>query len=196
MFSWYSHVDVLYSLSNQFLIQHAFVAGILLILTTRDGDNRILPLAWVICLKENAPNYEYFAKHCKKVKGLQPYLDRAQHLLYSDRHKGIPAFQRCFKCGTADCVNHLLTNCRDHCSSKGGKTGFHKNQIYDLQREFTLEGYQRALDKLSRGFPMAAEWFHKLVHKETFLYAILERGFTTHGHQTSNIAEIMNSVLK
>ena len=32
-------------------------------------------------------------------------------------------------------------------------------------------------------------------HSKTFLYAILDKGYTTHGHKTSNIAEILNNVI-
>ena len=41
---------------------------VMLQLTTRDGNNHIMPLAWCICKKENADNYRYFAKHCEEVK--------------------------------------------------------------------------------------------------------------------------------
>ena len=76
-----------------------FRKGVLLLLVTRDGNNQLIILAWMVCLVENSMNYEYLALHCKKVSGLSDYLDRAQALLYSDRHKGIPAFEKVFKCG-------------------------------------------------------------------------------------------------
>lgn len=155
-----------------------------------------MPLAWVTCLNENGPNYLYFAKHCKLVKGLTDYLNRATQLLYSDRHKGIPAFERCFTCGVADCIGHIIPNCRTNVSKKDGKVGFHKQQIFRLQKEHTEEGYQKALDALSKGFPECAQYMDRLDHAKTFLYAILGSGYTTHSHQTSNIAEIVNSFLQ
>ena len=155
-----------------------------------------MPLAWVTCLNENGPNYSYFAKHCKKVKGLTSYLNRATQLLYSDRHKGIPAFEKFFDCGVADCIGHIEKNVRRLIGERGGKVGFHKSQLHKLQKEHTREGYDKALDKLRRGFPEVAEYMNKLDHAKTYLYAILKRGYTTHRHSTSNIAEIVNSFLK
>ena len=169
--------------------------GVLLILCTRDGNNKIVPLAWVTCLTESGPNYQYFAERCKEVEGLQPYLDRATQLLYSDRHKGIPAFEALFGAGAADCIEHNIKSCRRYVSSRGGKVGFHREQIYRLQREHTREGYLKALASLRKGFPEVADYFDGLDHDKTYLYAMLKKGYTTHRHSTSNIAEATNSFL-
>jgi len=91
-----------------------FHNGCLLLLVTRDGNNKLMVLCWVVCLKENTDNYLYMAEHAKKVKGLAEYLNRARHLLYSDRHKGIPGFEGQFKCGVANCIVHIVENVRDH----------------------------------------------------------------------------------
>ena len=46
---------------------------VLLQLTTRDSNNRIMPLAWCICKVENADNYQYLATHCEKVKNMHHF---------------------------------------------------------------------------------------------------------------------------
>ena len=52
------------------------------------------------------------------------------------------------------------------------------------------------MELLKRACPAAAEYLNKHCEpNKTFLYRILEEGYTTHGHKTSNIVEIMNSVI-
>jgi len=97
-----------------FFTHFIFYLGTLLILCTRDGNNKTLVLAWCVCVQENGANYHYFAKMCATVEGLEVYLTRATHILYSDRHKGIPYFERYFSGGGfANCLKHLMENCRD-----------------------------------------------------------------------------------
>ena len=56
---------------------------VLLQLTTRDGNNQIMPLAWCICKKENSDNYHYFAEQCEKVKYLHHFT--GQSVCFSDK---------------------------------------------------------------------------------------------------------------
>ena len=49
---------------------------------------------------------------------------------------------------------------------------------------------------LRKGFPEAADYLDRQDHSKTYLYAMLKAGHTTHGHNTSNIAEIINNVVK
>ena len=100
--------------------RHVQYKGRVLILVTRDGNNQLLLLAWVIASKENAANYKYMADKEKEMEGLKGYLNRPQHLLYSDRHKGIPAFENEFKCGTAHCIVHVAENAKDWVKRKYG----------------------------------------------------------------------------
>jgi len=93
--------------------RHVKYKGRVLILVTRDGNNKLLLLAWVIATKENAVNYKYMAEKVKEMEDLKGYLNRPQHLLYSDRHKGIPAFENEFDCGTAHCIVHVADNAKD-----------------------------------------------------------------------------------
>ena len=46
---------------------------VLLQLTTRDSNNKIMPLAWCICKKEDSDNYCYLARHCEKVKNMHHF---------------------------------------------------------------------------------------------------------------------------
>ena len=94
--------------------KHVKYNGRVLVLVTRDGNNQILVLAWVICEAENALNYQYMAHHIKGMHGLKEYLNRPRQLMYSDRHKRIPAFENEFECGKANCIVHIAKNVRSH----------------------------------------------------------------------------------
>ena len=126
---------------------HRFTNGKALIIDTRDGENNLLVLALVICLVENKPNYVYFAKNCAKVRGLQPYLNRIRALLYSDRHKGIPAFDRYIpRAYLGNCIEHIIRNARDYVAKffKGANLRFNDRLLRDLQKapthaEFTIQ---------------------------------------------------------
>lgn len=125
------------------------------------------------------------------------YLNRLNHLVYADRHKGVPTFQSFWECGAADCLEHILKNCRQYCVVKGGRSNVHRSQVYNLQKEHTKTGFLAALEKIRKGFPDAGEYLDtKVTHDRVYLYALIKKGFTTHFHATDNVAEIFNSVLE
>ena len=173
-----------------------FRGGVALLLVTRDGNNQIVILAYVICLVENKPNYVYFKEQVYLMPHLRAYLDRAEQLLYSDRQKGLPGFSSGFKAGKGDCIKHIEGNTRDHCRSKGEAPSFHKNQIFAIQKCVTISDFTDKLDKFRRKWPIAAAYLNALKHENTFLYAIILLGFTTYGHGTNNISEIGNWVIQ
>ena len=147
-----------------------FHEGVALLLVTRDGNNELICLAWVVCLVEDAPNYNYMAKHAKKMIGLSQYLNRERHVLYSDRQKGIPSFEREFTAFNTNCIVHIVRNLRDHLRKKpGAAVGFHSNQVHRIQQCNTRKEYLEELNLLRRGFPEAAEYLDKLPHDSTYL---------------------------
>ena len=138
----------------------------------------------------------YFYPAITQVKNLPEYLNRVHHIVYADRHKGVPTFQSHWECGGADCTEHILKNCRTYCGNNGGKSNVHRSQVYKLQKQHTREGYDAELAKLRNHYPVAATYLNRLVHARVFLYAMIKFGFTTHFHATDNIAESFNSVIK
>ena len=112
--------------------KHVTYKGSALILVTRDGDNKIMLLAWVIASKENSSNYEYMAEKIKEMDGLEEYLNRKNQLMYSDRHKGIPAFEKHFTCGTANCIVHIADNVENWVKKNVGA------QVYNTCYTFEL----------------------------------------------------------
>ena len=80
-----------------------YKSGVIHMITTRDGNNEIMPLAWAVCETESGPTYKYFASQCKKY-GLDQYLDNKESILYSDRDKGLEEFHNAFpECRVARC---------------------------------------------------------------------------------------------
>ena len=74
--------------------------GFLHLLTTRDGDNKVCPLAWAMCETESGDTYSWFAQKCHEA-GLSRYLNRGS-VVFSDRQKGIEKFPEsftAFNCG-------------------------------------------------------------------------------------------------
>ena len=74
--------------------------------------------------------------------------------------------------------------------------GFHAEQVHQIQQAKTENEFKQKLSLLRRGFPEAAKYLNALDHEKTFLYRLLEEGYTSHGHRTSNVVEIMNKVIK
>ena len=81
-------------------------------LTTRDGNNKILPLAWAICETESKETYTFFGDEVHAA-GLGRYLGH-KTVVYSDRQKGIEYFFTHFRAYVAKCLVHILKNARQH----------------------------------------------------------------------------------
>ena len=176
-----------------------FRKGVALILDTRDGNNQILILAFIVCLHENSDNYDYFARQCVTVPGLMEYLNRVKSILYSDRHKGIPAFEAHVSSFIGNCIVHIIKNCHSWVGKhfRGANNNFAADRIHKIQTQTTREGFEEALQEFSRAYPEAATYLRNNVdHSKTYVYAMLQLGLTTHGHHTSNIVEIANMVIK
>ena len=85
-------VEIGFSAVDACFSKHAIYRdGFLHVLTTRDGNNRVLPIAWAICETESGDTYDWFADQCHAA-GCGRYLNRAHSVVYSDRQKGIEKF--------------------------------------------------------------------------------------------------------
>lgn len=134
---------------------------------------------------------------CHHQAGLSKYLDRAEQLLYSDRHKGIPHFEKHFKCGQANCIIHIIKNIRTKLrKTPGARVGFAKEQVFDIQKADTLTEFNKVMARLRVNYPEAAEYLSQVDADKTFTYALIKGGYSNHGHMTSNLVEIVNAVLK
>ena len=64
--------------------------GCMHLLTTRDGNNKVLVLAVAVCETESGDTYEWFARQCIDA-GIGRYLNK-DAIIFSDRQKGLRNF--------------------------------------------------------------------------------------------------------
>jgi len=167
--------------------------GMLHLLTTRDGDNKTIVLAWAICETESAETYKYFATKCHEA-GLSRYLSSAG-IIFSDRQKGIKSFHDKFTSKIGRCFHHIIGNCNTHL--KGTGQTFKVESAWALQRASTEAAYKLALRRVKRESPLAAKYFDDIKpHHEVYQYALNAKGIATHGFKTSQIVESMNGVFE
>ena len=165
--------------------------GFLHLLTTLDGDNNMLILAFAVCETESGSTYTYFAEQCN-LAGLSRYLS-AESIIFSDRQKGIENFHNAFRAKVGRCFQHIIQNCRVHI--KGSGQTFEDRTAWKIQQARTEAAFKHALNVLRRHAPMAAAYFRDLENpNQVYQYLINQSGAATHGHKTSNIVESANAL--
>ena len=172
---------------------HIYHSGRLHLLTTRDGNNKVVVLAWCYAEIESADTYQYFADQCHAA-GLSPYLGAAT-VIFSDRMKGIEMFHNRFRAMRGRCFVHIIKNAKTHI--RGSGTTFQDELAWAIQKAVTRAEYDRALERMRLACPMAAAYFGTLeCPDEIFQYALNEKKVPCHGHKSSNIVEGPNGVFK
>lgn len=165
--------------------------GLLHVLTTRDGNNRVLPLAWAVCETESADTYLWFSQQCHAA-GLGRYLT-ANSVVYSDRMKGIEHFFGLFNAYHAHCFKHILDNCKSYI--KGSHTTFSDKTAWDMRSANTVGAFRHHLGVIRASSPLTANYFeHRVDHDRTYQYRLNALGVATHGFKTSQIVECLNAV--
>ena len=165
--------------------------GYLHLLTTKDGNNKTLVLAWAICETESGDTYTYFAEQCH-LAGLSRYLGGSS-IIFSDRMKGIRKFHERFQGAIGRCFNHIIGNCEKHL--RGSHETFSPELAWALQRAQTEVEYKVQLRALRRESARAARYFDDVKpHHEVYQYAMNAKNLTTHGFKTSQLVEGMNGV--
>ena len=165
--------------------------GYLHVLTTRDGNNKMLPLAWAYCETESGDTYTWFAKQCHDA-GLGRYLNK-KSVVFSDRKKGVDKFFETFRAYHGQCFKHIIENCKDHC--KGTGTTFNEEMAWNMRSANTKHEFEVWAQKIRATCPAAAHYFTTQVdHEHAYQYALNEKGVATHGFKTSQIVECTNAV--
>jgi hypothetical protein len=165
--------------------------GYMHLLTTRDGNNRLLILAVAVCETESGDTYEWFAEQCK-LAGLARYLNK-DAVIFSDRQKGLEKFHDAFTAMVGRCFTHIIKNCR--VSIKGSGQTFEDATAWLIQKSKTYVDYEFHLDRLRAQSPLAATYFATIAKPEqVYQYLLNEDRVATHGHKTSNIVECGNGV--
>ena len=165
--------------------------GYLHMVSTRDGNNKVLPLAWAFCETESGDTYTWFAEQCHDA-GLGRYLN-GKSVVFSDRRKGVDKFFERFGAYHGECFQHIIENCKGHI--KGSGTTFTDEMAWNMRNADTKHEFEEWLAKIRRTCPQAAHYFDTEVqHEHAYQYALNERGVATHGFKTSQLQECMNGV--
>ena len=184
-------VGIRFSALDASFSKHAiYTDGCLHVLTTRDSDNRVLPLAWAVCETESGDTYKWFADWCNKA-GLSRYLT-AKSVLFTDRMKGIKQFFAKFNAYEAHCFKHIIENCKKYTKDCGRK--FEDKLAWAMRNADTKPEYLRLLALLRAQSPAAAQYFNDLPHERVFQYAFNAKKVATHNFKTSQIVECLNGV--
>ena len=181
----FSAVDACYSRHSMYR------QGYLHLLTTRDGNNKVLPLVWAFCETESADTYEWFAQQCIAA-GLGRYLNN-KSVVFSDRMKGIDAFFEAFQAYHGHCFKHIIENAKQHC--KGTGLTFPDALAWAMRNANTKPEFEAVLASIRTICPPAALYFNtKVVHEHAYQYALNDNKVATHGFKTSQIVECANGV--
>ena len=158
----------------------------LLIATGIDANGQILILAWALVLSENTKWWTWF---CKFLYEWFPSLQSENHVFVSDREKGIfeglnTAFPNSYQ---AMCCQYLA----DNVQLRYGIIA--RGQFWKMARARTEPCYKAALNELQALSPTAVEYLSTIDVKRWARYAF---PYPRYGHDTSNISESLNSVLR
>lgn len=181
----FSAVDACYSRHSMYR------QGYLHLLTTRDGNNKVLPLAWAWCETESGPTYEWFAAQCVAA-GLGRYLN-GKSVIFTDRCKGVNKFFDSFQAYHGHCFQHIMENCKKHL--KGTGTTIADEMAWNMRNADTKPEFDKWVEMIRLTCPAAAHYFlTKVEHEHAYQYALNEKGVATHGFKTSQITECLNGV--
>ena len=181
----FSAVDACYSRHSMYR------QGYLHLLTTKDGNNKCLTLAWAWCETESADTYTWFAQQCWDA-GLHRYLNE-HSVVFSDRQKGIDSFFERFRAYHGHCFNHIITNAKTHC--KGSGTTFSDEMAWNMRNAPTKAQFERHLQVIRDICPQGAHYFDTMVdHDHAYQYRFNENKVATKGFKTSQIVECQNGV--
>ena len=158
---------------------------VLLIVSGLDGNDNILPLTWALIPRENENNWQWF------LSGIQPFLhgiNSEESVFISDRQKGLRnVISHLFpRSRHSNCCQHLAENIRARFGSTKGLVKL----FWRLARATTAEKYREVLAEAREIDQKAGEYLEKLKPQSFAFYAFPR---SRYGHDTSNIAESINS---
>ena len=178
--------------------KHEWWKGMHLGMVSIDGDNKVITLAWGLCLAENSETYTRFLTDLNnfKLDGeriFQVVMNSVDHINFSDRLKGIPIAQHAvFPAMRAKhCFKHII---RNMCASKDvkGFTVGAQSLAWAAQSAVTEADFRGRVSELQKMSPTAANYLLAIPHNAWALYpdAMLN---PLYGHRTSNLVECANS---
>jgi hypothetical protein len=151
-----------------------------------DAAGHNIMLAWAVVESENSSSWEWFFRHLRRAI---PLLGDEPCVVISDRDKGLIEGVKTLGpwVAAAHCCFHLLQNFK-----KAGHSAM-QHWFWRVARVRTPQQFTDRLAQLEAAKPPAAEWLRRLEEEKwAFAYFPLPR----FGHDTSNVVESVNKVLK
>ncbi|CAN0467293.1 unnamed protein product, partial [Laminaria digitata] len=89
--------------------------GVMLTLSCKDSNNKLVHVATVIAGKENAASYQFLLRQAKRNPEMGVFLDNPKTTFFSDGHKGSPAAMKTEvpRAQHRTCVKHVINNLRE-----------------------------------------------------------------------------------
>ena len=166
--------------------------GMYIILSTKDTNNHLIPIAWCCVDGETKEAYEWFAIQLREW-GAGEYLEHA--VLMSDQDKGLDALHQAFpEAYKLLCFFHLMKNMCKHSRIRVQKS--HKAMAWEMQRARTKDDYIKCYKKFRKVNKHAADYLHGKKHEEVFFYAYNKKGIATFDNSTNNTVEGLNGTFK
>ena len=134
-----------------------YQTGQIHMISTLDGNKKVVPLAWAICETESRNTWEYFRDQCI-LFGLEDYINLPDSVVFSDRMKGIEAFMAHFNAWHLLCYKHVRNNIYAH----SGRSKPSSQLLWDLQKASSYDSWQQLLEKIEDVSTAAANYIGTL----------------------------------
>ncbi|XP_056864674.1 uncharacterized protein LOC108808175 [Raphanus sativus] len=120
------------------------IKGHLLAAVGRDGDNRIVPIAWAVVEVENNINWEWFVRLLKEDLGLQ---DGSKFTIISDKQKGLvnAVKNELPEAEHRMCARHILSNWK-----RDSKDPELERMFWKIAGCYTVGEFEEALEVLKK----------------------------------------------
>ncbi|RYR35014.1 hypothetical protein Ahy_A10g050105 [Arachis hypogaea] len=164
--------------------------GCLLVAVSQDGNNNIVPIAFVIVEGETSDAWYFFLSNLR-----QHVVTRDGVGLISDRHDSIrSAIERSNGAWSPPRAFHMF--CIRHIESnflRKFKAPYLQKLIINIGYSTTIKEYQMRYERLKERGEAYINWLDRIPREQ---YALAFDGGYRWGHMTTNFVECINSVLK
>ncbi|XP_048630294.1 uncharacterized protein LOC125603078 [Brassica napus] len=164
------------------------INGHLLAAVGRDGDNRIVPIAWAVVEVENGTNWDWFVRHLANDLGLK---DGKGYAILSDKQKGLVKAVHTIlpEVEHRQCCRHIFDN---------WKKSSHDMQLqrlfWRIARSYTIEDYKMWSERLKEYNPGAYATL-QVTKPETWSRAYFKLG-TLCNDNLNNLSESFNRTIR
>ncbi|XP_052874604.1 uncharacterized protein LOC128280483 [Gossypium arboreum] len=162
---------------------------ILLIVVAQDGNGNVLPITFSIVESENSESWAYF------IRNLRRHVVRQDNIcIISDRSKSFVAAIRQLEVPwrSVYCIRHIALNFHDEYKNKDWRKRI-VNMGYELEPHQFRHKLARLETNMAGCKPSLTQWLSSM---EPWQWAQCFDERYRYGHMTTNLVEVVNSVLR